>query len=64
MAHQDLRGDFNLDRQVDMMDLGYLVSWWLEGVSMFEPVDLHMNGLVDMADFTIFSQHWLMKHIP
>jgi len=62
--HQDLRCDFNLDRQVDMVDLGYLVSWWLEEVSIFEPVDLHANGQVDMADYAIFSQYWLERQSP
>jgi len=62
--HQDIRCDFNLDRQVDMIDLGYLVSWWLKDVSIFEPVDLHANGQVDMMDYAIFSQYWLKKQSP
>ena len=62
--HQDLRGDFNLDRQVDNFDLAHLVSWWLEDVSVFEPVDLHANGQVDMVDDALFSQNWVMKQIP
>ena len=64
MAHQDLRGDFNLDRQVDMLDFSYLAAGWLEEVSIFEPVDLYANGQVDMADYAIFSRYWLTTQQP
>ena len=46
------------------MDLAYLVSLWLKEVSIFEPVDLHANGQVDMVDYALFSQNWVMKQIP
>jgi hypothetical protein len=49
---------------VDIVDLAYLASWWLEEVSIFEPVNLHSNGQVDIADYAVFSRYWLNKQDP
>ena len=62
--YQDLRGDFNLDRRVDIVDFTYLMSWWLEEVSIFEPVDLQADGQVDFADYAVFSRYWLNEQDP
>jgi hypothetical protein len=56
-------GDFNLDRYVDIDDLGQIVSNWLaqnctEGAAC-GPVDLDLSTVVNLPDFSIFSAHWL-----
>ena len=60
---QRIPGDFEPDCDVDLDDLGFFTSWWLEttcdtsdwcGNADFEP-----DGDVDFDDFARFAAHWL-----
>ncbi|MCE5187090.1 MAG: hypothetical protein LLF76_13285 [Planctomycetaceae bacterium] len=54
--------DFNRSTDVDLPDLLMLAGAWLtsEGQPGFdEALDLADNQTIDLADFAVFSQHWM-----
>jgi len=56
--HSDLLCDFNLDQQVNPLDLAYLASRWLHEDPIFEPADLNASGRVDAPDLALFHQQY------
>ena len=58
-------GDFDTDGDVDSVDLGFLISHWLDvdctSHDWCEGTDLNENTIVDFADFAIFADNWLVE---
>ena len=53
-------GDFEPDGDVDLADLSFLTSRWLDtGGSAYSGADLTGDGDVDLADLAVFASHWL-----
>jgi len=50
--------DLSEDNVIDLLDLDVLCSHWLEPAP--SEVDFDDNGIVNLADFTIFSENWLL----
>jgi hypothetical protein len=50
-------GDFDDDKDVDLADLVWLMDYWLEPNTVGWP-DLDGSGVVNMVDFSMFSEHW------
>ncbi len=55
-------GDFDKDYDVDFMDLGIFVSYWLEDDCNFpmwcDRTDMDCSSTVEGADFSIFAWNW------
>jgi hypothetical protein len=58
---EPMRGDFDVDCDVDGVDLAEFVSNWLARGTGYWPVegDLNADNRVDSADFAIFALKWL-----
>jgi len=50
--------DFNEDGIADTADLLALLSQWLENVTPGATGDLHEDGQINLADFTLFAENW------
>ena len=58
---QVLRGDINNDTYVNMEDIALLIDQWLwEGAYGGIPEDVYIDGRVNVNDFAIIAQYWLM----
>ncbi len=49
--------DLNNDRSIDDNDLMMFIQYWLSS-GEFIPADLNCSGVVNLADFSIFSDNW------
>jgi hypothetical protein len=58
-----MTGDFNLDGNVNWVDLEELLDSWISPVPLTEK-DLHLDGFIDLKDFAIFAEHWLHNTVP
>jgi subtilisin family serine protease len=53
-------GDFEPDCDVDMDDLTWFISFWLESCGNCEGTDLLKDGIVNLADLAILAENWLL----
>ena len=53
----DLRGDFNNDCKVNLIDFSIL-SYWYKKTGYPAGMDLSGNGKIDFADFSILAYYW------
>jgi hypothetical protein len=51
-------GDVNLDRKVDVADLGILAANWQQSQRTFSDGDLDYSGTVDVNDLSILASRW------
>jgi hypothetical protein len=58
LVRHTLLGDANLDREVDVSDLGILASDWQQTDRTFSDGDFDYNGSVDVNDLGILATHW------
>jgi len=54
-----LRGDLDLDQDVDLIDLEILLDNWLETGDNVTG-DINFDGVVNIFDWNIFAQEWLL----
>lgn len=58
-----MQGDFDNDCYVHISDVGYIADEWLsKGGSM--PQDLSGNGKVELNDYALFADRWLLCNNP
>jgi hypothetical protein len=53
-----ITGDLNFDEYVDWADLKELLDSWLSPIPLSEK-DLFTDGIINLKDFVIFTEHWL-----
>jgi hypothetical protein len=55
-------GDFDASCEVDLLDLSFLVEYWLNDCNNVnywcEETDIDYSGFVDILDFTFLSKNW------
>jgi hypothetical protein len=56
-------GDANLDRSVDVADLGILASNWQQSPRVFSQGDFNYDGVVDISDLGMLATSW-QKSLP
>ena len=50
-------GDFDIDGDVDMDDVGTFAGYWLDTNDIAD-ADYYTNGRVDLAEFALFAENW------
>lgn len=58
----ELRADLSCDCTVDIEDLKILVEQWLYNVSPDTPADFDGSQKIDMLDYNLLADEWLMTH--
>jgi hypothetical protein len=58
LVRYTLLGDANLDRRVDVTDLGTLASHWQQSPRVFSQGDFNYDAVVDIADLGILASNW------
>ena len=53
-----LYGDANLDRTVDISDLGILATNWQQSPSRWNQGDFNYDGIVDISDLGMLATNW------
>lgn len=56
--YQTIAGDFDDDRDVDVLDVSTLAERWLESGIVGDP-DINNDGSVNMPDYALLAENWL-----
>jgi hypothetical protein len=52
-------GDFDIDGDVDSVDFETFIDYWMDSEDIAD-ADYYANGRVDLAEFALFAENWLI----
>ncbi|MBN2063430.1 MAG: discoidin domain-containing protein [Sedimentisphaerales bacterium] len=64
LAKLPMDGDLDLSGIVDVADLGEFVEEWLATNDNTNPADFTGDANVDLLDFAVLAENWLMSEMP
>lgn len=61
LSHEySINGDLACPDGIDLIDFSFLSGdWQIEGLEPYEPPDLTGDGIINIDDIVIFTEHWL-----